>query len=215
VTRQIVVIGGGGLGRQLLDIAEDIPDIEVVGLLDDGEPDRALLSAYDVPLLGGTESFGRLHRDVRYVVGVADPRTKRSIENKLPPDRASTPLIHPSVVLARRVEVGPGSVLCACVLVSNHTTIRRNVLINSLSGIGHDVRLADFCTVSVSVVLSGGVEVEPDVFLGSGAVVNPMVRLGRGCVVGAGTVVGRDVPAGVTVLGVPPRRLGPDSESSR
>lgn len=41
--------------------------------------------------------------------------------------------------------------------------------------------------------------------VGSGAILLPGVTIGDGAIVGAGAVVRRDVPAGVTVLGVPAR----------
>ena len=49
--------------------------------------------------------------------------------------------------------------------------------------------------------------VEDGASLGSGAVVLGGVRIGAGALVGAGAVVTADVPAGVTVAGVPARAL--------
>jgi maltose O-acetyltransferase len=49
------------------------------------------------------------------------------------------------------------------------------------------------------------VVLEDAVTIGSGAVVIQGVRVGAGTTVGAGAVVVRDLPAGVTVVGVPAR----------
>lgn len=46
-----------------------------------------------------------------------------------------------------------------------------------------------------------------EVWIGGGAILLPGVRVGDGAVVGAGSVVTRDVPEGVTVVGNPARKL--------
>ena len=48
--------------------------------------------------------------------------------------------------------------------------------------------------------------VEDDVMIGCNSVLLPGVVVGRGACVGAGSVVTKDVPAGVTVMGNPARR---------
>jgi acetyltransferase-like isoleucine patch superfamily enzyme len=41
------------------------------------------------------------------------------------------------------------------------------------------------------------------VSVGSGAIILPRLKIGDGAVIGAGAVVTKDVPEGVTVMGVP------------
>ena len=47
--------------------------------------------------------------------------------------------------------------------------------------------------------------IEDDASIGAGAVILPGVRIGAGAMVGAGAVVTRDVPPGVTYVGMPAR----------
>jgi acetyltransferase-like isoleucine patch superfamily enzyme len=49
------------------------------------------------------------------------------------------------------------------------------------------------------------VRVGSGTLLGLGSRILPGIRVGRGCTVGAGAIVTRDVPDGVTVVGVPAR----------
>ena len=51
------------------------------------------------------------------------------------------------------------------------------------------------------------VTIGADVWIGGGAIIMPGVKIGDGAIVGAGSVVTRDVPAGVTVVGNPTRIL--------
>ena len=51
------------------------------------------------------------------------------------------------------------------------------------------------------------VTIGADVWIGGRAIIMPGVTIGDGAIVGAGSVVTRDVPAGVTVVGNPARIL--------
>ena len=55
--------------------------------------------------------------------------------------------------------------------------------------------------------LSGGVSAGNGSTVHTRAAVNPQVTIGAGATVGAGAVVIRDVPAGITVVGVPARPI--------
>lgn len=50
--------------------------------------------------------------------------------------------------------------------------------------------------------------IEDGVSIGANATILPGVRLGNGCMIGAGSVVTRDVPSNVTVIGNPAKELG-------
>jgi UDP-perosamine 4-acetyltransferase len=62
------------------------------------------------------------------------------------------------------------------------------------------------------VAIGGDVTIGDRTFVGLGARVLPGVTLGSDVIVGAGAVVVRDVPDGVTVMGVPARQRS-DQES--
>ncbi len=51
------------------------------------------------------------------------------------------------------------------------------------------------------------ISIGKQVWIGGGAIILPGVTIGDGAVIGAGAVVTKDVPAGVTVAGVPARQI--------
>jgi serine acetyltransferase len=93
--------------------------------------------------------------------------------------------------------------------------IGRNCLIGPHCYIGDHTRTrTEGIALSASPMHGEAIVLEDDVWLGAGVVVTKGVRIGRGATVGAGAVVTRDVPAGVTVAGVPARGF-PQEQSSR
>jgi acetyltransferase EpsM len=143
--------------------------------------------------------------DVHVALGVGAPRIKRSVDTTWLSARTLPVLIHPSVIMGSRIAIGAGTQLHAGVILSTDIRIGRAVTINRRVDLSHDDTLGDFVTLAPAVSLAGNVWIDDDVDIGIRATCIPGVRLGARCVVGAGAVVINDVPADITVVGVPAR----------
>lgn len=212
MTEQLVVIGGGGFGREVLDVVDAInlehavtgaPRYEVVAVLDDGEPDPATLEPYGVDVRP-VDALDVMPAEVGYVVAIGSPRVRRQLDERFR-GRPCPVLVHPSATMGRAVDIGDGSVICAGVRLTNNIRLGRHAHLNLNATIGHDVRLGDFVTVSPLVALSGYVALGDEVMVGTGATLNPGLTVGAGAVIGSGAALLRDVEAGATVVGVPAR----------
>jgi sugar O-acyltransferase (sialic acid O-acetyltransferase NeuD family) len=212
----LVVIGAGGFGREVLDVIEAVnataiePTFEVLGVLDDGAPDETLLSPYRVRHLGPVSILADLAPEVGYVIGVGAPDARETLDRVgLDLKRHSPVLVHPSAAIGRHaVELGPGTIVCAHVSITNHIRLGRHVHVNLNSTIGHDAVLDDYVTLSPLVAISGNVHAQSKAFFGTGAKVNPGLTIGSGAVVGTGAAVIKNVEAGQTVVGVPAKPRG-------
>lgn len=211
VTQRLVVIGAGGFGREVLDVIDAINSrgatkdgalLEVLGILADGVPDRRLLEPYGARHLGPVGHLEDLPEDVGYVIGIGSPQARRRIDEQ-GRGRPCPVLVHPSATIAREVTIGPGTVICSHVSITNNIRIGRHVHINLNCTVGHDAVLDDYVTLSPLVAISGKVHACEGAYFGTGATTNPGVTIGANAVVGSGAAVVRDVAPEATVIGVP------------
>lgn len=103
-------------------------------------------------------------------------------------------LVDPSVVLPRRLEMGPGTYVNVGCSVGSACSFGSFVFVNRGAGIGHHVRLGAFVSIGPGAVLCGQVTVGAGSVVGAGATILSAVTIGQNAVVAAGSVVTQDVP---------------------
>ena len=216
-TNKLVIMGAGGFGREvhawLIDsikhgVCQPTTDTvwEVAGFIDD-TPDALNTFAGVPPILSNFEAY-QAQPNTYVVCAIANPVVKKRLtEKSLAKGVEFFTLIHPSVVIGTNVVIGKGSVICPFTVLSTDLEVGEFVTINSGCTIGHDSSIANYCTLSGHCDVTGGVKLREGAFLGSHAVIVPNVIVGEYAVVGAGSVAIRKVAPGVTVFGVPAKRI--------
>lgn len=207
----LVIIGAGGFGRECHDIVvamnEQEPQWDFLGFIADPEPDRDLMDRRGTRWIGTTKAL-RQHAGVSFIVGVGDPAVRERLAQDA--ERAGLLpgiLIHPNASLGMDVAIGEGTVICSHSSITTNVRIGRHVNVDQNVAVGHDTSLSDYVRINPGATVAGGVTLSRSVLVGTNAAVIQNVRIGEATVVGAGAVVLNDVPSGVTVVGVPARRL--------
>jgi len=207
----LVIYGAGGFGKEMHEIFMDVFGSEgngrLVGFLDD----TPALSGADFrgsKVVGGVEWLAD-HPDVQVVIAVGNPKSRRKVVTKIGRfgPRTFPNLVHPTSWLGSGIEFGEGVTIAAGCTISPELMFGSHVFINKNVTMGHNVILRDFVTVAPSANIMSGSVVEEEADLGTNCTVLPNSRIGQGSVVGAGAVVTKDVPPGVTVVGIPARVL--------
>ncbi len=205
----MVVVGGGGHGRELLDVVAAInaqhDRWRLLGVVDDHpEPNRERLDRLGVEVLGPLEWLEE-HPGL-YALGIGTSSVRRQIVERLEAHgcEAAT-LVHPGASVGADSHLGAGSVVYERSVVTTDVSIGVHTHLNVACAVQHDSRVGDFVQFSPGVMVNGDCVIGDDVFLGTGAIVTRGCIVGDGARVGAGAVVLSDVPAGATALGVPAR----------
>ncbi len=209
----LVIVGAGGHGREVLDVVEAVGGYRVLGFVDDGSPDEALLSARGQRLLGGRSELDDLAATAGWlvvVVGIGDAGVRARVVAGLPWGRvrSADPLVHPDATVGSRCSLGEGTVVAAGARLTTNVTVGAHCYVGPNAAIGHDVVMEDAATIYPGAVLSGNVHVGRAATVGAGAAVRQGLLIGDGAMVGLGAAVVTDVPPGATVIGVPARQSG-------
>ena len=205
--QDLVIIGAGGFGREVLDIVNALRDFRFVGFLDDtgGEADADALVRLGARVLGPVSMMPEV--DALYVIGIGRGPARREISQAIGESRTPATIIHPSSKPGADTQVGPGSVITRGAHITTNVRLGNHVHINLNATVGHDSQIFDFVQINPGAHISGRVCLQEGVFIGTGAVVLEGLTIGQGATVGAGAVVTKDVPPGQTWVGVPARPI--------
>ncbi|KJK45736.1 acetyltransferase [Lentzea aerocolonigenes] len=209
----LLLIGAGGLAREALAAIAAVnsvqPTFEVLGFLDDSADKHGLL--VDGHEVLGPIDLAREHVGAQVLICTAssanqDSRMRISQRLGFDDSRYAT-LVHPAASVAAGVELGVGTILLACAVITAPQQVGRFVVAMPHVLLTHDDAVADGVTLAGRAALAGNVRVGESAYIGSGALVREGLTVGAGALVGMGAVVLKDVPAGETWAGVPARPL--------
>lgn len=210
MSEQVIIVGGGGFGRELISHVTDchragrLPPVG--GYLDDLGDVLAPFGHYEVPYLGRIDDYEPREGDL-LTLAVGSPKGKRAISARLKVrgGRFAT-VVHPSAIESPTCRMGEGVIVGTHAGPGVDTMLGDFVTLNSYSGIGHDAVIGAFTTISGHCDITGGAQIGEDVFIGSNASILPGVNIGDRASVGAGSIVYRTIKAGATVY-APPAKL--------
>jgi sugar O-acyltransferase (sialic acid O-acetyltransferase NeuD family) len=201
----LLIAGAGGFGREVASLVDDINRAQsrwrLVGFLDrPGERDRTVRG---LPVLDAA-SASSLAPDTQAVIAVGDPQVKERIVGQV--EQLGLPfatLVHPTALMDSSVTLGSGSIVCAGSILTVNIVVGAHVSVNPGCTIGHDAVIGEYSTLAPGCHISGEATIGRSVMLGTGACMIQQTKIGDGTIVGAGAVVVRDIPSGVTAVGVP------------
>ena len=210
--RPLVIVGAGGLGREVLLLLTQLNEAgagwDVRGFYDDQLPPTPLIGG--LSYLGTTHTLNQTTEPLAVAVAVGSSASRAAVVARLTSPRLSFPgLVHPLVRLApyQRITLGEGCIIQQGCILTCDITLGRFVLLNLGCTIGHDAVLDDFCSLMPHANVGGAAHLGAGVYLGTNATVIHAVRVGAGATVGAGAVVVRELPGGITAVGVPARSI--------
>ena len=166
--KHLVIVGSGGHGQAVADLALSSGDFEKVSFVDDSFPKNT--TALNLDIIGKNDSlFDRVSEFDACFVAIGNNLIRRKLVEKI--YDKGLPLIslfHPKSWVSEHANISIGVVVMAGAVVGTNAKLGIGTLVNAKSTIDHDCVLADFSHLGVGVHLAGGVQVGESSWLQAG-----------------------------------------------
>ncbi len=193
--KKIIIIGAGGHGRVVAEIAR-LNGYCNIKFLDD-DKNNALAC-------GNTSDYINFLQDYSFFVAIGCNLVREKLQKQIEKDGGNiVTLIHPAAVLSSDVKIGKGVVVMAGVVVNTGAVIEDGCILNTCSSVDHDCKIGQFSHVSVGAHIAGTAEIGKRNFICAGATIINNLSICSDCVIGAGAVVVKNIKERGTYIGVP------------
>jgi len=195
----ILVYGGGGHGKSLIDLLRLLGVYRIVGVIDDGLAAGERIMG--LPVLGGGQKLDELYAQgirlaVNAVGGIGNPSIRIKVFAALAQAGFVCPAVaHPSAVIEPSAVLSPGVQVFPHAYVGSETRVGFGAIVNTGSIVSHDVSLGRTVNISPGAMLAGSVVVGDGALIGMGVTINLNVTIGAGARIGNNATVKADVPA--------------------
>lgn len=204
MNKNLVLIGGGGHCKSVIDVAESA-GYTILGILDKPEEVGKKILAYDV--IGVDDDIQNYINKAEFIITVGfikNPALRIKLYNKvLEAGGKFATLIASTAHVSKYATLGMGTVVMHQAVVNAGATIGVNSIINTFANIEHDAVIGNQCHISTGTMVNGNCKVGERVFIGSQSVLANGIDIGNDTIVGAGTVVVKSIPSNCIVAGVP------------
>jgi sugar O-acyltransferase (sialic acid O-acetyltransferase NeuD family) len=202
----LVLVGGGGHCKSVIDVIEADGRYEIAGILDKTIPAGERILGHQV--LGGDDLVPQLvdkgHAFLITVGQLHSADIRKELYRTIKNHGGSLPvIISPRARVSPHAEVGEGTVVHHSVVINAEAIVGRNCIVNTGAIIEHGCRIGEHCHISTGVVINGQVVLGSGSFVGSKSVVVNNITIGNGVFVGAGSVVISGLSDGSFVYGNP------------
>lgn len=206
----IILLGGGGHCKSVIDTILSSNLYEVVGVIDIKEKiGQNILN--DIKIIDSDENLYKYKaenvKNAFVTVGsIGNPKVRIKLYEKAKKIGFEFPnIIDKTAIISTNITIGQGIFIGKGAIVNAGTIIGDNCIINTGSIIEHDCYVDDFAHISPNATLCGGVKVGKNVHVGANSTIIQYKNIGVNAIIGAGSVVTKDIKDNITAYGNPCR----------
>ena len=178
--KEILLIGGGGHCKSVIDVIEQEGKYKIVGIIDKKELIGQEVLGYKI--IACDDDLEELFQKYQYAIvtvgQIKSNHVRVKLFNTLKEIGYELPIIiSPLAYVSKHAMVHDGTVILHHALVNADAKIGVNCIINTKALIEHDARIEDHCHISTATVINGGVVVKSNSFVGSNTTTKEYIQL--------------------------------------
>ena len=189
---KILLIGGGGHCRSVIDVIEQENRFQIAGIVDRPELVGSKVLNYEV--IGCDDDLEVLSKTYKYALVTVGQISSSQLRVKLftilkKLGFTLPTIISPSSYISKYAELGEGTVVMHDALINASVKIGENCIINTKALVEHDSIIEANCHISTGAIINGSVKVEANSFIGSGATTKEAIIIKKNSFIKAGSIV--------------------------
>ena len=190
--KDILLIGGGGHCKSVIDVIEQDGTYRIAGIID--KPELLGKKTLGYEIIGSDDNLSSLIKKYKYAlitVGqLSSPEVRKKLFILAKEVGFSLPcIISPRAYVSSHASITEGSVILHDAILNASSCVGSNCIINTKAIIEHDVIIHDHCHVSTGAIVNGGTTIGEGTFIGSNAVTKEAIRVPANSFIKAGSIV--------------------------
>lgn len=189
-TKPLILLGGGGHCKSVIDVAESA-GYTILGIMD--KPELVGTKVLDYEIIGTDDDIPQYVDKAEFLITVGQIKSP-AIRQKLAAfveqagGRFAT-VIASDAYVSKYAKIGKGTVIMHKAVVNADACIGEHCIINTMANIEHEVQIGGFCHVSTGGMVNGNCVIGDEVFIGSGSVLYNGISVMDNAIIPAGSVV--------------------------
>lgn len=190
--KKIILIGGGGHCKSVIDVIEQEKKYKIYGIVDKPKFIGSRILGYEV--IGSDldlEYLAKKYKNAIITVGqIQSPLVRIKLFNLARKAGFKFPsIISPRSYVSKHSYIGMGTIIMHNVVVNSNVSLGNNCIINTKSLIEHDCEISDHCHISTCATINGNVKIKSKCFIGSNATVRDGITIKENSFIKANSLV--------------------------
>ena len=190
--KEIILIGGGGHCKAVIDVIEQEGEYKIAGIID--APDLLGTEVLGYPVIGDDANLDKIVTSYKFAFITVGQIKTPAIRTKLFNLALRVGFVVPNIIspyayVSDHAQLGKGTVIMHGAIVNASAIVGENCIINSNALVEHDSVIEDFCHISTGATINGGVILREGSFVGSGVTTKQDIEIEKYSFVKAGKVV--------------------------